>query len=84
MPTQYQSFLARIWNLGDDTERIEIEHIQSGRRRVPHSRADAVEWMRTIDQIFGSTPGKEDTGIRRAWTRKSQAVDESRSKEARG
>jgi hypothetical protein len=82
MPTSYQSFLIRLWNLNEPNERFEIEHIQSGQKQVLHSRTAAVEWMRTIDQPFVAIPRKEDTGNQPARMTTSQAVDEARSKEA--
>lgn len=60
MPMHYQSFLVRLWNLGEQNERIEVEHIQSGSKRVLHTRSEAVEWMRAIDQPFDETRRKED------------------------
>jgi hypothetical protein len=64
MPQNYQSFLVRLWNVGQENERIEIEHIQSGLKRVLLSRTEAVEWMRTIDLSLVGLPGKEGTRFR--------------------
>jgi hypothetical protein len=66
MPTSYQSFLVRLWNLNDVNERIEIEHIQSGQKQVLHSRAEAVEWMRTIDLSLPGASREEDNRLRRS------------------
>lgn len=83
MPTSYQSFLVRLWNLNEPNERFEIEHIQSGRRQILHSQDDAIEWMRAIDQPFVEIPRKEVIEDRRAQMTNSPTVDESHSREAR-
>lgn len=46
MARRHSSFLVRCWDLGsDDEERIEIEHIQSGTKKLARSVADAMEWI---------------------------------------
>lgn len=45
MVRQHVSFLLRCWQLDQGQQRIEIEHIQSGERRLAHSVADALEWI---------------------------------------
>lgn len=45
MPRKLNSFLIRWWH-GDDTERLELEHIQSGRTRLTASIDDAVDWLK--------------------------------------
>lgn len=40
----FGSFLVRWWQV-DDMQRIELEHIQSGRRGLVSSLAEAMEWM---------------------------------------
>ncbi len=42
---RHSSFLLRCWDIGSDSERIEIEHIQSGRKTLATSIAAAVEWL---------------------------------------
>ncbi len=42
---KHSSFLLRCWELGNDEQRIEIEHIQSGTKVLARSVADAVEWI---------------------------------------
>lgn len=45
MAKQHQSFVIRCWRLDRGEERIEIEHIQSGEKRLAHSAAEANEWI---------------------------------------
>lgn len=45
MARRHNSFLVRCWDLDSDTQRIEIEHIQSGRKVLAKSAAAAVEWI---------------------------------------
>lgn len=40
----FGSFLVRWWQV-DDMQRIELEHIQSGRRGLVSSLAEAMDWM---------------------------------------
>ena len=46
MARRHISFLLRCWDLGSDSERIEIEHIQSGIRTVVGSLEAAIVWLR--------------------------------------
>lgn len=46
MTRRHTSFLLRCWDLGGDSERIEIEHVQSGTKTVARSVAAAIEWIR--------------------------------------
>lgn len=41
----YNSFVIRYWKLDEDSQRIEIEHMQSGRRARVSSLASATEWI---------------------------------------
>ncbi len=45
MPKHLRSFLIRCWDLADGEQRIEIEHIQSGKRIVAMSAEIAVAWI---------------------------------------
>lgn len=45
MTRRYDSFLIRCWALDGAEPRIEVEHIQSGRRVHLSSLASAVAWM---------------------------------------
>lgn len=45
MERKHGSFLLRCWWRNDTVERIEIEHIQSGRRGLLSSVSDAVSWI---------------------------------------
>ena len=42
---KHSSFLLRCWELGNEGQRIEIEHIQAGTKMLARSVADAVEWI---------------------------------------
>lgn len=44
MPRRFNSFLIRWWH-GDGGERLELEHIQSGRKRLVNSVSDAACWI---------------------------------------
>jgi hypothetical protein len=46
MARRHISFLLRCWNLGGDSERVEIVHIQSGARTVVGSLEAAIVWLR--------------------------------------
>lgn len=50
----YSSFLLRCWDLDDETERVEIEHIQSHESAVLHTIVDAVEWIRIVHHGAGA------------------------------
>lgn len=45
MARRYDSFLIRRWELEGSEPRIEVEHIQSGRRVQVSSLAHAIAWM---------------------------------------
>lgn len=45
MSRSYGSFLVRCWRIDDDDQRIEIEHIQSGERRLATTVAEAIDWI---------------------------------------
>lgn len=45
MAKAYSSFLVRCWRLHGEPRRIEIQHIQSGRRRPVATIQAAVEWI---------------------------------------
>ena len=44
MPRKLNSFMIRWWH-GDDAERLELEHVQSGRKALTSSLDDAVAWL---------------------------------------
>jgi hypothetical protein len=44
MPRRFSSFLIRWWSNGD-TERLELEHIQTGHKQRAASIEDAVAWL---------------------------------------
>ena len=46
MTRQYDSFVLRCWQLVGE-QRIEVEHLQSGRRTRATMLAAAVDWIRT-------------------------------------
>ena len=43
---RYTSFLVRCWRGGDGTERVQLEHIQSGACTRVATLAEALAWMR--------------------------------------
>ena len=45
MSRAYGSFLVRCWDLNGDEQRIEIEHIQTGERRLATTVAEAIDWI---------------------------------------
>lgn len=49
MPKHLRSFLIRCWDLSGGEQRIEIEHIQSGKRIVAKSMANVVALMSDPD-----------------------------------
>ena len=49
MTKRHQSFLLRCWRLGECEQRIEIEHIQSGQKRLARSVEEAVAWVCEAD-----------------------------------
>lgn len=57
MPREFSSFLIRWWR-SDGSERLELEHIQSGRKLLTASIEDAIFWLR--DQQHVEEAGKGD------------------------
>jgi hypothetical protein len=47
---RYDSFVIRRWELDGSEARIEVEHLQSGRRATVGSMALAIAWMDTADE----------------------------------
>jgi hypothetical protein len=45
MDRKHSSFLLRCWWRGKELERVEVEHIQSGKRRLLSTVSDAVSWI---------------------------------------
>ena len=43
MPRKFSSYLIRWWR--GDSERLEVEHIQSGRKRLATSIEEALAWL---------------------------------------
>ena len=58
MPRKFSSFLLRWWR-SDESERLEIEHIQSGRKLLTASIEDAVGWL---DEQVKVEPQQEPPG----------------------
>lgn len=52
MPRKYSSFLLRCWVM-DDEVRVEIQHMQSGRRMREISLPAAVAWL---EKFAGAEP----------------------------
>lgn len=44
MPRKFSSYLIRWWR-SDESERLELEHIQSGRKQLAASVEDALAWL---------------------------------------
>jgi hypothetical protein len=55
MTRRYESYLVRCWRWTDGSQRMVIEHVQSGSRTVVASPADAVAWI--SDQATGVADG---------------------------
>jgi hypothetical protein len=45
MTRRYESYLVRCWRWTDGSQRMVIEHVQSGSRTVVASPSDAVAWI---------------------------------------
>jgi hypothetical protein len=60
---RYTSFLIRCWRLGDGTERLQLEHIQSGARTRVVTLGEAVAWMRACwDASLGPSLSSDRDG----------------------
>jgi hypothetical protein len=46
MSMRISSFLVRCWQLSSGTQRVEIEHIQTGEKARFRTLAEAMEWIR--------------------------------------
>lgn len=60
MPRKLSSFLIRWWR-GEDDERLEVEHIQSGHRRLASSASDALIWMSDEADAQEDREGRADS-----------------------
>jgi hypothetical protein len=58
MPRRFSSFLIRWWR-SDDTERLELEHIQTGHKQRAASIEDAVAWLNAQQDAPASTESDE-------------------------
>jgi hypothetical protein len=45
---RYSSFVVRRWQLELDSERVQVEHMQSGKRTVVDSLTTAARWMESM------------------------------------
>lgn len=70
MPKHLRSFLVRCWELADGDQRVEIEHIQSGKRTVATSVASAVAWICASDEPLAPADEVGDVSRRTASERK--------------
>lgn len=59
MPRRYYSFLVRVWRLNGDEQRIEIEHIQSGRRSRLAALPALAGWIRGVAIMTGQPSATE-------------------------
>jgi hypothetical protein len=64
MPKHLRSFLVRCWDLADGGQRVEIEHIQSGKRTVATSVASAVAWICAGDEPLAPADEVDDVSRR--------------------
>src|SRR3954453_12135903 len=55
MTRRYESYRVRCWRWTDGSQRMVIEHVQSGSRTVVASPSDAVAWI--SDQTAGVAEG---------------------------
>lgn len=72
MTRRHTSFLLRCWDLGSDSERIEIEHVQSGTKVLAKSVGSAIEWIcahgdavpsnESVSDPIGTAIGNESRG----------------------
>ncbi|HUG15263.1 MAG TPA: hypothetical protein VMM78_09615 [Thermomicrobiales bacterium] len=54
MSSYQHSFVVRCWHLGSRDERIEIEHVQSGRKQLARSTAEALDWISSFADVSES------------------------------
>lgn len=45
---QYSSFVVRRWQLEPAGERVQVEHMQSGKRATVESLTTAAKWMESV------------------------------------
>ena len=62
MPPPYNSFLLRLWHMGQGQQRVEVEHIGSGARVVVESLGDALAWIVAVDQSAIPTSDDQSAG----------------------
>lgn len=53
MARKYESYLLRSWRWTDGSQRMVIEHVQSGTRTVVASPSDAVAWITDQTSVVG-------------------------------
>lgn len=53
MARRYESYLLRSWRWTDGSQRMVIEHVQSGMRAVVASPSDAVAWIADQTSLMG-------------------------------
>lgn len=71
MPRKFSSFLIRWW-LSDDIERLDLEHIQSGRKHLAGSMDDAVAWLKAQQTTDGESALPEISEINEEEQRRSR------------
>lgn len=64
MTRKLSSFLIRWWR-SDEDERLELEHIQSGHKRVARSIADAMAWMSDESAAHGDRDEPDEASTER-------------------
>jgi hypothetical protein len=62
MGMHYDSFVLRHWQLSDERQRIEVEHLQSGARTRVAALSAALDW---IDAQCNQLTAAPDTGFRK-------------------
>jgi hypothetical protein len=60
---KHSSFLLRCWWRRDNCERVEIEHIQSGRREQFDTVTDAVTWICSPDEKDSGPDNSRDPPV---------------------
>ncbi len=78
MERKHSSFLLRCWWRNNGLERIEIEHVQSGKRRLVSSVNDAMSWISSQSRDPGGTGGEEDDTGRQSHRQRDVQVEQTK------
>jgi hypothetical protein len=58
MARHYDSFVLRCWRLGNEQNRIEVQHLQTGASRRAVALSGALEWIEAQCDPMIPTPGE--------------------------